>query len=358
MKTSRIVPVGFLGLALGCAHPSDPQGTQAAPVRTARVESGTLTEWVRLYGRVVPPPDRDAALSPLVAGVLTAVPVRAGESVQAGAVLARVDAAPLEDALRAAEAAGRRAAAESDFRRRAASRTRALFDKGVSSRQEAEADDAAAVAADSALAEASAALAGARRRRAWAEVKAPFEGVVVRVLRRSGEVVDGTPATPVVELASTEHAQVAADATAEVLARLAPGQAAEVGPREAVEAVHRARVLRAARAVEAASGAGEVRLALEEPWPGLVLGLGVEVRVAARRKDGAACVSARALRRGPAGRTEAVVVESGKARVRSVTLGLVEGDRVEVVSGLAPGETVVVDDPLTLADGAPVVERP
>src|SRR5256712_1653064 len=213
-----VLPIGLLGFALACARAEDAPADHAVAVRTARVETGTITEWIRLYGRIAPPPDRDATLAPLVAGLLLAVPVREGQSVRVGEVLARVEGAPLDDGLRAAEAAERRAEAEAAFRRSAATRTRTLVDKGVASRQDAEADEAAAVSADAALAEATSALATARRRRDWADLRAPFDGVVVRVFRRPGEAVDGTPATPVIQVAATTGAPVAAEATAEKLA--------------------------------------------------------------------------------------------------------------------------------------------
>lgn len=228
----------------------------------------------------------------------------------------------------------------------------------MSSGQEAEADEAAAVAADSALAEASSAAATARRRSAFAELRAPFDAVVVRVFRRAGDAVDGTSTTPVVQIASLEGAQVAADATAEALARIEHGQAAEVEVKDSASAVHRARVLRVARAVDPSSGSGEVRLAFEGRPPTLPLGLGLEVRIAVERKEGATVVPARSLRKGASGRTEAVVVEKGKAVVREVRTGLREAERVEIVSGLAVGEIIVVDDPVGLADGTPLQERP
>ncbi len=356
--------VAAAALGVGCRPAAESPAEHPVAVRTARVESGRVTEWVRLYGRVVPPPDRDATLAPLVPGALVEVPVREGQAVKAGETLARVEPAALDDALRAAEAAQRRAASEAEFRKRAAERTRTLVDRGVASRQEAEADEAGAVAAEAALAEAVSAAATARRRRGWADVRAPFDGVVVRVLRRAGDTVDGTPATPVVQVASPAGAQVAADATAAVLARVEPGQAATVEPAASgheppAPDLVPARVLRTSRAVDSATGTGEVRLAFDGPRPaGLTLGTSVGARIGVRSRDGATVVPARALRRDEEGHTEAVVVENGKAVVRRVTTGIADGDRVEVVDGLAAGETVVVDDPVGLAEGTPLAERP
>src|SRR2546427_8757766 len=280
-----VLPIGLLGFALACARAEDAPADHAVAVRTARVESGTITEWIRMYGRIAPPPDRDATLAPMVAGLLLAVPVREGQSVRAGEILARVEGAPLDDALRAAEAAERRADAEAAFRKSVAARTRSLLDKGVASQQDAEADEAAAVSADAAQAEASSALATAPRRRDWAQLRAPFDGVVVRVFRRPGESVDGTPATPVIQVAAATGAQVAAEATADTLSRLARDQPAEVEARGSPGAALEAHVLRIARAVDSSTCSGEVRLAFHDAPAPPLLGLGVEVRLVVRPRE-------------------------------------------------------------------------
>jgi multidrug efflux pump subunit AcrA (membrane-fusion protein) len=51
------------------------------------------------------------------------------------------------------------------------------------------------------------------------------------------------------------------------------------------------------------------------------------------------------------------VVEAGAARLRFVTLGEQRDDLCEVLSGLTPGENVVVPAPALLADGGRVAIR-
>jgi RND family efflux transporter MFP subunit len=357
-------------IGLAACRASEKPAASAAPVTVAAAATGPAVEWLELFGRVVPPADRDATIAPQVAGVLLEVKVRDGEAVRKNDVVARVDPAPLADALAGAEAAARRAAADAAFRRRTAERTRGLFEKGVASGQEAEADEAAAVGAEASELEAASALALARRRLAWAELRAPFDGVVLKVLRRAGDTVDGSPATPVVEIAAPTPVQVAADATAGALRSVAPGQRAEVTIHgEAMAPVQAAtqdqgatalaaKVLRVSRSVDPATGAGEVRLDFADPDVRLVLGTSVSIRVAVREKSDALTVPATALRHGPDGAAQVVVVEGTTARVRTVATGIADRERVEILSGLRAGEQVVVDDPVGLADGATVSVRP
>ena len=54
------------------------------------------------------------------------------------------------------------------------------------------------------------------------------------------------------------------------------------------------------------------------------------------------------------GKPRCVVVADGKAVRRPVVLGLNDGTRAEVVSGLAAGDAVVKANAASLADGQPV----
>jgi len=355
--TIALAPALLPLLVAACGRPAVDPAAEPPLVRVAAVEEGTLSEWLRLSGRVVPPPDRDATLAPRVDGTLAEVNARLGERVLRGRVLARVDTAPLIEALAASEAAARSAEADADAKRRVATRTRALAARGVVSGEQAETDEALALAAEAMLAQAHAARASALRHRDWAELTAPFDGVVVRVLRQAGESVDGTAATPVVELAAEHPVEVALDATAGALTRLKEGQTAEIVVDTTRPEVIAAHVIRVARAVDAATGTGPVRLHPATDDTSLLLGRVVEARIAVAAHEKVLFVPAAALRGGAGGAVEVVAVTDHKARVRSVATGIRDGDRVEIVSGLAAGDAVVVDDPVGLADGAPVRDQ-
>jgi hypothetical protein len=53
----------------------------------------------------------------------------------------------------------------------------------------------------------------------------------------------------------------------------------------------------------------------------------------------------------------AFVVVNNRADRRAITTGGTDGDRVEVIAGLNPGERVVVSPPAELSAGALVVSR-
>lgn len=153
-----------------------------------------------------------ADIVPRVAGVVAVVHVRAGDRVSAGQVVAELDPRPLEEEVRAAEAAAGRARAElrkasidvEDARRRVALANRAVA-AGLSPASELDearlqvqralaAQQAASQEVKVALSQAST----ARGHLAHTRLTAPFDGTVALRLRDAGATVD--PTTPIVKI--------------------------------------------------------------------------------------------------------------------------------------------------------------
>ncbi len=355
----RAPALGSLVILLAACGREAPEPAADPPeVHAAAAETGTLVEWLRLPGRVVAPPDHDATLSFRVDGVIAEVKAQVGERVAHGETLARIDTATLQDAIASANAAEASAAADAEAKRHVADRTRELVARGVLAGEQAETDEAAAVTAESLRAQASAAKATATRRGAWARLTAPFDGVVVRILRHAGESVDGTAATPVLEIAAEHPVQIALEAPAATLARVKVGQTASIAPDATKPETIPARVSQVAAAVDAATGTGPVRIDPTAEDSALVLGRIVEARIGVTLRSGAVFVPAGAIRPGEGNDVEVVVISDHKAHVRTVTTGIRDGERVEIVSGLTAGERIVVEDAGALADGTAVRDAP
>lgn len=347
-----ILGVGLLVAGCRQAPPSEP--AEAITVTTSPVGRGDVTAHITLRGRLVPRSEEDITLAAQVPGRLVRVDAREGDLVPAGAVLAVVDHGPLDEAERTAVAALAKAREEEAVKGRAAELTARLVGRGIASREEQANDEATAGAARASRVEADARLAQAQRSRSWADVRVPFNAVVAQLLRRTGETVDGTPATPIARLLGTSTQEVSADATAADLTRVHVGDAAVL--RDAAGEEIAGHVLRVSRSVDAVTAVGEVRVRLagRAPVP-LLTPVTVVVSVAVHR--GALTVPAVALRRSEAGLDEVVVVEKGAAKVRPVTLGIRAGDSVEVAAGLDGREVIVVDSPLGLVDGVALTLR-
>ncbi len=344
-----------LAAALGCREAPHSEAAEAVSVGTATVRRTDLADLLMLRGRLVSSPREDVTLAPQVAGRLTGVAVREGDTVAEGALLASVDHQQLDDAEAAATAALAKAREDEEVRSKALALTSRLLEKGIVSREERDNDRAALETARAARIDAEARVRHATRQRGWSELRAPFTGVVAQVLRHAGEIVDGTGSTPVLRLLGTSVQEVSADASTNDLSRIAIGSEVTVRP-SGGDAAFPGQVVRVARAVDPATGVGEVRARLSRKSAAPLLSpVAIAIVVAAHRD--VIAVPVEALRRSETGVEEVVLVEKEKARVRGVRSGVVTDRLIEITEGLAGGETVVVDSPLGLADGVPLRVR-
>jgi RND family efflux transporter MFP subunit len=108
--------------------------------------------------------------------------------------------------------------------------------------------------------------------------------------------------------------------------------------------------------IDRASRTCRVRVAVDNPDRTLRPGQFVHVAFPLRSSRGHVVVSRRALA-WEGGQPQVFVLREGRVAVRRVRLGLDDGERVEVLEGLEPGEEVVTDDPGVLADGMRVQVR-
>jgi hypothetical protein len=102
-----------------------------------------------------------------------------------------------------------------------------------------------------------------------------------------------------------------------------------------------ARVIRAAPVLDPASGTREVILQLSGGGPGFIPGSSVTVRMGSQRRHVVAIP-----RTAVASDGYALVWADNKPTLRQITLGSdLDGDRIEVVSGLSAGEKIARNGP-------------
>ncbi len=82
----------------------------------------------------------------------------------------------------------------------------------------------------------------------------------------------------------------------------------------------------------------------------------VNCRLLLETRHGAVIVPASAIQKGPQG-NYVYVVADGKATVRPITTGTVEGDNVEIAQGLKADEIIVIEGQDKLQDGSKVDTR-
>ncbi len=359
MRTCTLALFVLLAAA-GCRRHADSEheGPSAVEVHCVKPAKQTVEETTALRGRIEPPPGGDLSVASQVAGRVVVVSVKEGDRVAAGDLVATIDDAPTRDALRQAEAGLAQARASDVNAQAALERTKALVARGIAARQELEDATARAEASREGVASASAAADLARRTLGRVQVRSSFAGLVTRVFRGPGALVDGTAATPIVQLAATAGAEFVADVTQRELLVLAEGQSARgtiAGSDVRIEGVVRARP----RALDAATGLGTVRVALTSASAEqLPVGAFARVVVTTGSHEAAAVVPAAALRGAVADGAEVVVCAGDKAKLATVKVGWRDDARVEIASGLGPEDAVAIDHVLALDDETPIKRAP
>jgi RND family efflux transporter MFP subunit len=197
---------------------------------------------------------------------------------------------------------------------------------------------------------AQAALAGAQTALGYTRVLAPFDGVVTRKFADPGDLA--APGKPLVEIEQTGALRIEADVPESMIANLALGQTLRVTLGSNATT---ATVSELPPAADPASRTVQVKLDLP---PGTTARSGQFARLAVPVSAGPQIrVPAAALLR--RGQMEIVfVARDGQAILRLVKSGKRFDDEIEILSGLEPGESIIMNPPAALRDGQPFTVSP
>jgi RND family efflux transporter MFP subunit len=332
-------------------RPAEAEAPRGLAVRTATVEKRDLPEDIVLTGTLKP-----RAQVQVVAEVparLLRVLRDEGARVGKGEVLAVLDGTDYRLANDRARAA--LAVAEANRAHAQAEKERAdnlLKTGGITDRDHLSAQVALQVG-EASLAQAKAEVAIAGQQLSRTEVRAPFTGRVAKRFPDPGSMLAaGTPLFTLVDDSVLEfRAQVASRDLAKVRLGVPVRLSIDALPDARVEG----RVARVEPLVDERSRSFQA--VVEVPGqPGLVGGLFARAAVRVGMVEGALVVPPAALVREGADPASAAtfVVRQGKAEKVAVGLGVEAPDGIQVTSGLAAGDVVVLDPPTALASGAPV----
>lgn len=193
---------------------------------------------------------------------------------------------------------------------------------------------------------------GAAAQLAYSEIRSPISGVVTERPLYPGEMAAaGTPLLTVMDLSQVIAKAHVPQAEAVLLK---PGDAATLNYPGA-EAPVPAKVTLVSPAVDQNSTTIEVWVQAANPRSLLKPGMAVRVSAVARQVPDAVIVPSSAVLTAPDGATTVMTVSAGlKASQQKVEVGIRQGDRVQIVSGVKPGDRVVTAGAFALPDGTQV----
>lgn len=324
-------PVG--GASAVAASP--PASAPSIPVDTARVRSETLIDRITAVGSLQS--DESVVVTSEVSGRVIAIGFSEGERVKQGQLLFRLD-----DVIDQAELT--QARAQLALARRTFDRSTELAARKLVSVAEVDQSRATLAVADAAVA-----LAAARLEKT--KILAPFDGVVGLRSVSLGSYVNAGDA--LVNLEAIDRMKIEFRIPETALAKLSIGQTLTVEldalPGERFDAEVYAINPRASEATRSIA----VRARLANPAGRLRPGLFARVALDLdSRKDALVIPEAAVFPRGQ--QNFVYAVEDGKAALRPVTLGQRQPGQVEVLTGLALDEAIIISGLQRVSPGAAV----
>jgi membrane fusion protein (multidrug efflux system) len=324
---------------VGCGkHDRTADNTAALPPAIVRVE--TVQSKVRPVTEEVVGTVRarqHATLEAKVSGRIEALPVKLGERVEPGQLIARLEAEEIRARLDQAAAALEQA--ERDHKRVAA-----LFAQQGATQAELDAADSRLRGARGAVSEAKAML-------GYVEVTAPFAGLVTKKWVDVGDLA--VPGKPLVDIQDPAVLQLEADVPEAIASSVTIGARMEVRV-DSVTNTFSGVVSELAPVADPSSRTFRVKLDLPA-GNGLMPGQFARLRVPIGESRSLRVPLTALVRRG---QIEIVFVVNGnRAQLHLVKTGEQVGSEIEVLSGLDSGQAVVVDGAAVLSDGQPVSLR-
>ncbi|MFZ5433810.1 MAG: efflux RND transporter periplasmic adaptor subunit [Calditrichota bacterium] len=309
----------------------DIQKREGIPVRIETITPGPIAQTLRFSGTIEG--EEQSVIVSRLMETITQIPVKVGQQVSRGQVVAKLDHAN-------PQAAFRQARATLDNARLDLDRMKALYEQGAISKQML---DQAQLHADVAQSnfEASADM---------IELRTPLSGEVVRVHLQPGDVA--SPGAPVVTVAASRQIRVKFHVSPEERALITKDQSARIHPGIGDSTWISGIVEKVDDAADPASRLFEVTVRSDNPDGILRPGVLTTVEVVIQQRDNSLSVNREALMNEVAGSAQIFVVGPDKrAMLQTVTLGIYSTERVEVLTGVKPDDRVVVFGQNRLADG-------
>jgi RND family efflux transporter MFP subunit len=328
-------------------------------VEVLKVLPDEMSDSIALHGQLTVPLGRLTQLASLEPGYLARLSCREGEFVHEGQVLAEITAGPSQAQVEAEQAHLVQAQAKAQDARLRAERTQELYAQGAASSRDQQNAASEAKVTEASVQEAHAALSIAQRHLAHTDIRAPYDGWILRIMASVGQALPGS-GPPILEMADLSILELFALATSEEASRLAIGQLAQVHFDALPGQTFPGKVVSLSPGLDLAAGVTRVRVQLDtaksEHDPRLGLSGVAVIQVGKRSGVMRLPLSALQLSEGePSSQVLVLSPDGHHVLSREVHLGVRSQNSVEITQGLTPGESVVIHGGYGLPDGAQVV---
>jgi membrane fusion protein (multidrug efflux system) len=332
------------------AVPAAPTVVTVGPEGFVVVQSGDIASGPTISGNLKA--EREATVRAQIGGSVIQTYAEKGQPVGAGAPLARLDAAALQDQMASAQSGVRAGQAAYDVARRNVERLQQLNGAGAVSDRDLENARSAASAAQAQVADARSRLSAAQKQVSYTLVRSPIAGVVSDRPVNAGDVVQ--PGAALYTVVDPRSMRLEASVPAEQVGQVQVGAAVQFTVTGYAGRTFTGQVQRVNPAADPVTGQVQVYVSIPNGEGRLVGGLFAQGRVLSQARAG---ISLPLTAVDQKGATPTVSrVRGGKVEQVPVKLGVrdEQGERVEITQGIAAGDTILVGAAMGITPGTPV----
>ncbi len=320
------------------------------PENIAVAANGSIMTGPSISGTLEP--DREAVLRAQVSGSVLQTYADQGQAVNAGTVLARIDASGIQDAYNSARVGLVSARNAADVAAKDLARNEKLLAAGAIAERDIDQSRRASIAAQAALEDANSRLATAEKAYRSTTVTSPFNGIVSERPVSAGDVVQ--PGTALFTVVDPSSMRLEASVPAEQLASIRIGVPVNFTVSGYPGREFVGRIARINPTADPTTRQVRIYVSIPNEGRTLVGGLFANGRMSTATKMGLVVPQSAVDVRSSI--PSVMRVRQGKAEMVPVKIGLTDktSETIEVLSGLQPGDTLLMGAAMGITPGTPV----
>jgi RND family efflux transporter MFP subunit len=369
LKTILIFCISiFVLLTISCQNQGEAEVSQeeeeAIPVYVTSVEKGNIENTVRYLGNIEG--TNEVMVFSQIPNRITSIEAYVNDWVEEGDLLAIVKNTQLKQAVKQAEAGLESARANYENALTEWKRIKKLYEENAVSESQYDAVKTQKQNAESGLDQAEAALESAQERLNDSYLRAPISGIVSA---RNYDIGDQTsPQQPAYGIVNMDKVKIKVDVVEEDLGQIKQNNKVYVAVNAYPDTVFEGKVDKVYPTIDPRTRTATVEILLDNEDRKLRSGMYATVNIVTEKSENTVVIpsytvierTSREHLGGELSNTEiivnrhAFVINNSTAHRRSLKAGIITDDKIEIIEGLAPGETLVTQGQYKLTDGAKV----